>query len=171
MDCRLTFRTLSLCLYLLLVCVFSLQAKDQKRVVGKAVRILDGDTFELLTTTKQLIKIRLLDIDAPEKGQDYGQVSKKRLGELIFQKNVEVRYSQTDRNGRILGTIYVDNLQINLQMVKDGLAWHFLKYSHKKEFAEAEKKARSLRIGLWQGSSPVEPWVFRQNSRKKSHGG
>ncbi len=146
-----------------------LQAKELKKLVGKAVRILDGDTFELLTPNKQLFKIRLLDIDAPEKGQDFGNQSKKRLGELIFQKNVEVEYSQTDRNGRILGTIYVDNLQINLQMVKDGLAWHFLKYSHKKEFEAAEKKARLLRIGLWQGSSPLEPWIFRQNKRKNKH--
>lgn len=146
-----------------------LQAKELKKLAGKAVRILDGDTFELLTSSKQLLKIRLLDIDAPEKGQDYGNQSKKRLGELIFQKNVEVLYSQTDRNGRILGTIFVDNLQINLQMVKDGLAWHFLKYSHKKEFADAEKKARLLKIGLWQGFSPIEPWIFRQNMRKYSH--
>lgn len=87
-------------------------------------------------------KIRLTDIDAPEKKQDFGFVAKQQLATYIFGKDVKVIYDKLDRNKRILGHVYYQNEYINLKMVIDGLAWHFKKYSKDERFAVAEQQAR-----------------------------
>ena len=90
----------------------------QTKLAGKAVRILDGDTFELLVNDQDKYKIRLTNIDAPEKGQDFGQVSKRTLASLLEDQLVEVNCKARDRNQRILGDVYVGTQNINLIMVE-----------------------------------------------------
>src|SRR4051812_20613607 len=70
--------------------------KEPVKVKGKVVRIIDGDTFELLVK-KTTYKIRLSAIDAPEKGQDYYQKSRQALADLIFGKMVTVELLSKDR--------------------------------------------------------------------------
>lgn len=93
---------------------------------GKVIHISDGDTVHLLTPDKVTHKIRLNDIDAPESKQAFGNKSKENLKKYIYQKNVVVEYKNKDRYGRILGTIYLNNKDINLQQVKDGYAWVYV---------------------------------------------
>jgi endonuclease YncB( thermonuclease family) len=138
----------------------------QTTLQGKAVRILDGDTFELLINQNAIVKVRLSDIDAPEKKQDFGQVSKQTLASMIFGKNVKVTYEKLDRNKRILGNVFIDNVNVNLKMVEKGMAWHFKKYSSDQKFANAEIIARKKRIGLWSMSNPIAPWEYRFNAYK-----
>ncbi|MCC7029381.1 MAG: thermonuclease family protein [Chitinophagaceae bacterium] len=134
----------------------------QSTLTGKAVRILDGDTFEILVNGHSLYKVRLTDIDAPEKRQDFGQVSKQALATRIFGREVKVIYEKLDRNKRILGHLYVGDEYINLTMVSQGLAWHYKKYSNDQRFAIAENKARNAKKGLWINPHAVAPWVFRK---------
>ena len=72
-----------------------------------------------------------------------------------------------DQYDRILGVIYIDNYDINLQMVKDGFAWHYKYYDNTAEYAEAEALARKAKAGLWADSNPVNPYEFRKQKRKK----
>ncbi len=132
---------------------------------GKIIHISDGDTVHLLTDKKEKIKIRLNDIDAPESKQAFGNKSKENLKKYIYQKNVVVEYKNKDRYGRILGTIYLNNKDINLQQVKDGYAWVYRQYSKKSEYYKAEETARKMRIGLWFDKNPIEPWEFRKNKK------
>ncbi len=136
-------------------------AISQSTISGKAIRILDGDTFEILLNGNATYKIRLTDIDAPEKKQDFGFVAKQQLATYIFGKDVKVIYDKLDRNKRILGHVYYQNEYINLKMVIDGLAWHFKKYSKDERFAVAEQQARKLKKGLWIQPRPIAPWDFR----------
>lgn len=129
---------------------------------GKVIHISDGDTVHLLTPDKVTHKIRLNDIDAPEKKQAFGNKSKENLKKYIYQKNVVVEYKNKDRYGRILGTIYLNNKDINLQQVKDGYAWVYRQYSKKSEYYKAEEVARKMRIGLWFDKNPIEPWIYRK---------
>lgn len=147
-----------MCIHMTLIAQTTLQ--------GKAVRILDGDTFELLINQNAIVKVRLSDIDAPEKKQDFGQVSKQTLASMIFGKNVKVTYEKLDRNKRILGNVFIDNVNVNLKMVEKGMAWHFKKYSSDQKFANAEIIARKKRIGLWSMSNPIAPWEYRFNAYK-----
>jgi len=135
-------------------------------LTGEVISVMDGDTFKLLTSSKQTVKIRLNGIDAPEKGQDYSKASKAFLGKLLFGKAVKVIDRGRDRYGRTIGDVFTaEGVLVNLELVKAGMAWHFTKYSHDPKLAEAESSARRNRIGLWQQQSPVAPWDFRQ--RKK----
>lgn len=133
---------------------------------GKIIHISDGDTVHLLTDKKEKIKIRLNDIDAPESKQAYGNKSKENLKKYIYQKNVIVEYKKKDKYKRVLGTIYYQNKDINIQQVKDGYAWVYKKYSKNSNYFKAEKGARSKKLGLWSDKNPIEPWEFRKNKKK-----
>ncbi|MGJ0302481.1 thermonuclease family protein [Aliarcobacter cryaerophilus] len=131
-------------------------------LIGKVVKVSDGDTVTILTSDKTQHKIRLNDIDAPEKKQNFGNKSKDNLAKYIAGKTVTVKYNKTDKYKRILGTIYYNNTDINLQQVKDGYAWVYKKYSNNQTYYKAEKLARDKKIGLWSDKKPLEPWEFRK---------
>ena len=133
----------------------------QSTIHSKAIRILDGDTFEILLNQKTSYKVRLTDIDAPEKKQDFGYVAKQKLASYIMGKEVKVIYDKLDRNKRILGHVYYQHQSINLRMVSEGFAWHFKKYSTAPRFAQAEQRVRQLKKGLWVQPHPIAPWDFR----------
>jgi micrococcal nuclease len=130
---------------------------------GKAVRIVDGDTFDLLvgTTTH---RIRLAGIDAPEKGQDFGTASKLLLGKLCSNQTLTVMVTDVDRNKRKIAEIYTEQkLWINKELIAKGMAWHFKKYSSDIQLANAELSARKQKVGLWSLKNPVAPWDWRKN--------
>ena len=126
---------------------------------AKVVKISDGDTITVLSGKKQT-KVRLYGIDAPEKKQDYGQRSKQFLASLIAGQVVEVEPKGKDRYKRTLGIIYHKGQDINAQMVLNGYAWAYVKYS--KMYVDQEKLARENKRGLWQSSNPTPPWVWRK---------
>lgn len=134
-------------------------------LIGKVVKVSDGDTITILTSDKTQHKIRLNDIDAPEKKQAFGNKSKDNLAKYIAGKTVTVEYQKKDKYKRILGTIYYNNTDINLQQVKDGYAWVYKKYSNNQTYYKAEKVARDKRVGLWADKNPLEPWEFRKKKK------
>ena len=119
-------------------------------------------------SSKKQYRIRLNDIDAPESKQAFGNKSKENLKNYIYQKDVVIDYESTDRYGRILGTIYYQNKDINLQQVKDGYAWVYKQYSNKQNYIKAEREARSSKKGLWRDNNPAEPWEYRKQKKEKN---
>lgn len=145
--------------------VASPNAGDEKiSFIAKIIRILDGDTVEILYE-KLTIKVRLEHIDAPEKRgkQPYGNAAKKVLSDLCFGQIVTISSTgEFDRYGRLIGEIYNDQgLNINKEMVHLGMAWHFKKYSNDMDYDDLEKEARSSKRGLWQEPNAIAPWDFR----------
>ena len=132
-------------------------------LTGKVIHISDGDTVHILTTNKEKIKIRLSGIDAPESKQAFGNKSKENLKSYIYQKDVAVKYDSKDKYNRVLGTIYYQNKDINLQQIKDGYAWFYKQYSNNATYYKAEQEARKSKKGLWYDKNPIEPWEFRKN--------
>lgn len=130
-------------------------------IQGKVVRILDGDTLEVLNM-KRPVRVRLADIDAPEKKQAYGRWSTEVLKTLVAGKSVTVRYNQRDRYGRILGQVYApDGLNVNRFMVRAGAAWVYMQYNTDPALPALQDEARQQRRGLWADRSPVPPWMWR----------
>jgi micrococcal nuclease len=147
----------------LFLILLGLELSAQQTIIsGTVVKIIDGDTFDLLVEKSKLIRVRLADIDAPEKSQDFGLASKKTLNSLIVAKLVDVHFLKYDRNGRMIGSVYVDKLNINLKMVEMGMAWHYLKYSSNSNFAKAEQLARKQNIGIWSQPKAMPPWEYRK---------
>jgi len=126
---------------------------------AKVIKISDGDTITVLSGKEQT-KVRLYGIDAPEKKQDYGQRSKQFLASLIAGQVVEVEPKGKDRYKRMLGIVHHKGQDINAQMVLNGYAWAYVKYS--KIYVDQEKLARENKRGLWQSSNPTPPWEWRK---------
>lgn len=126
---------------------------------GKVISTHDGDTITILQD-KQQIKVRLFGIDAPEKKQDYGQKSRQFLASLIAGQVVEVEPKGKDRYKRTLGIIHYKGQDINAQMVANGYAWAYRKFS--KKYTAQESKAKSQKLGLWQSNDPTPPWEWRK---------
>ncbi|MET6989143.1 thermonuclease family protein [Sediminicola arcticus] len=131
---------------------------------AKIIRILDGDTVEILYD-KLPIKLRLEHIDAPEKRgkQPYGNAAKLALSDLCYGQMATISSDgDFDRNGRLIGEIYnIDGINVNKEMVRLGMAWHFKKYSDDMSYDVLEREARGSKIGLWQEKQPIAPWDFR----------
>jgi endonuclease YncB( thermonuclease family) len=141
---------------------------------GRVVKIADGDTLTVLDKSNRQHKIRLVGIDAPERGQAFGTVSRQNLADLVFGKTVAVEWHKQDRYQRVLGKVLLDGKDVNLKQIKAGLAWHYTRYDNdlrradKQLYAEAQKAASLKGIGLWSDPAPVAPWDFRHNKSAPS---
>lgn len=149
-------------IYLFLLC--SCLSFAQTMTV-KVVGVTDGDTVNVLAPGNEMLKIRLAEIDAPEKSQDFGQAAKKHLSDLIYDKTVQLIIIDIDRYGRSIGKIYLDNVYVSYLMIKDGYAWHFKKYSDSEVLARAENEARKNKKGLWLVPGAVAPWEWRKTKK------
>jgi len=129
---------------------------------GTVVKIIDGDTFDLLTKAKSTIRIRMNGIDCPERRQDFYKVAKDALAGYIFKKEVRLINTGRDRNKRTIAIVFCNEENINLTMIRNGYAWHYKKYSVDTSLAKAEKQARIRKKGLWKMNNPVPPWEFRK---------
>jgi len=129
---------------------------------GNVVGISDGDTITVLQPDKTQMKVRLAEIDCPEKKQPFGNKAKEALSEKIFGKYVKVEWTKKDRYGRVIGKVYLNGRYINKEMIEEGWAWHYTDYSHSPEMAEAQECAKNHKLGLWADKHPVPPWDFRK---------
>ena len=80
----------------------------------------DGDTISVLDYWKSQYKVRLQDIDAPERGQPYAKASKKHLARLVAGKFVVVEYKKHDWYGRIVGKVLLSDEDVNLKQIEAG---------------------------------------------------
>lgn len=135
---------------------------------GKVVNVTDGDTITVLDAEQAQHKIRLQGIDAPEKKQAFGSRSKELLTEKVAGHEVVIEWKEKDRYGRILGEVMLGRRHINLEMVQEGMAWHYVRYSKSKELDRAEQEARHAGRGLWADKDPVPPWEFRKEAKTKA---
>jgi endonuclease YncB( thermonuclease family) len=134
------------------------EANETWRVVGVA----DGDTLTCVTPGKKQVKVRLHGIDAPERGQPYGNRSRQALSDLVFGKDVEVEDRGTDRFQRTVGRVTVGTVDVNREMVASGMAWHYTRYDQSRKLRDAEQAARDAKAGLWADPHACPPWEWRR---------
>ncbi len=135
-------------------------------IEGRVVKVYDGDTVHLLAGSEKS-KIRLDRIDAPESRQEYGKEAAEHLRNKIFGKTVRICYDKKDRYGRILGLIFLEDLDINLEMVATGNAWHYRRFDKTVAYCDAERDAREQKLGLWANPDPVNPQEWRKRNKRK----
>ena len=141
---------------------FSLIATAGEIISGRVVAVADGDTLTVLDALQQQHKIRLGGIDAPEKAMPFGQVSKRKLVELCFNKQAEVNPINVDRYGRVVAHVYCDGVYANQEMVKAGYAWVYRTYDNGFEsFYAFQRQAKAAELGLWADPNPMPPWQWR----------
>ncbi len=138
---------------------------------GVVVSVADGDTVTVLDSYRQQHKVRLAGVDAPEKSQAFGKVSRLNLARLVFGRPVTIEFDKLDRYRREVGKVWVAGEDINLEQLKAGLAWHYKKYEDeqspedRQRYALAESNAASAHRGLWRDPNPTPPWAYRKARR------
>lgn len=173
------FFTLFIAITSLLLFTSSLPAKSPIRTVeGTVVKVIDGDTIKVETPEGTKLKVRLYGIDAPETekynrktgniskpGQPFGEEAYRALQSKVLDKKIRLDVIDIDKYKRTVGIIYLDSRNINLELIKEGLAWAYKEYlgrPYASEFLDAEREARDKKLGLWQQHNPQPPWEFRK---------
>lgn len=132
---------------------------------GRVVRVLDGDTLEVLEGTTPR-RVRLHGVDCPERNQPYGSRARQFTAELAFGRTVTVVIRDRDRYGRLVGEVLLpDGRNLNRELVAAGYAWWYRRYSSDLRLAVLEWMARWRKRGLWQDPHPVPPWEWRRRPR------
>lgn len=141
--------------------------------VGEIVGIVDGDTADIRIGKRRLERLRLNEIDAPERGAPWSKKSKQLLSDLIFGKEVMIAITDWDRDDRAVARIFVwsdDGTQIvdvSQQMIAQGAAWYFEKFSKDRALRAAEASARRAGLGVWTipDEHRIPPWEWRKLSK------
>lgn len=130
----------------------------------KVVGVKDGDTFVVLMNGKEQV-VRLAHIDCPEKKQPFGARAKAFVSDQAFGRYVSLAHNNKyDRNHRLIAEVILsDGRNLNKELLKNGLAWHFKKYSDDTTYAALENKARQARVGVWKDHNSIAPWEWRQS--------
>ena len=140
------------------------EVKEYYEVIG----VKDGDTIVLLIDGAAKT-VRLSHIDCPEKKQPFGNRAKQFVSDMCFGKNVAIESDgKADRDGRLIAEILLEEgINLNKEIVKAGLAWHYKKFSTDSEYADLEIAAQKAQLGLWIDENPIAPWEWRKISKKK----
>jgi len=146
---------------------------------AKVIAVMDGDTIMVLREDGgdaagsqspsqgprrgQKIKVRLANIDAPEKSQPFGKQARDSLLEMVGRKQVRVDSLAVDQYGRTIGLLTVDGLDVNQEQMKRGMAWEYSHYHEDKTYIRLQSEAQQEQRGLWAQPSPQAPWLWRKS--------
>ena len=149
-----------------------------RTITGTVTKVSDGDTIHLTTPEQTKLRVRLYGIDAPETdkinnrtgrvnkpGQSYGEESWKALENKIMGKQVTLDILDIDKYRRMVGMIYLDDRNINLEMVREGYAEAFIEYlkePYRSEFLKVEREAKLAKKGIWSLPECERPREYRE---------
>lgn len=144
---------------------------------GVVTRVTDGDTLKIKIGGRQE-KVRLIGVDAPEKGQGFwGEKATEFTRERALKRPVtlELDVQERDRYGRLLAYVYVDGSMLNEELVKEGLAMLLtippnVRYTDR--FQKLQREARSREAGIWNPRSGLieSPSAYRKEKRERREG-
>ncbi len=128
---------------------------------AKVIMVMDGDTVMVLRGN-QRIKVRMANIDAPEKDQAYGKESRESLQQMLGRKTVRIDSQAVDKYGRMVGTISLDGMDVNQEQLRRGMAWENSHFHSDRKFLGLQADAQKMRRGLWAQAVPQAPWEWRK---------
>lgn len=131
---------------------------------GTVIKVLDGDTIDILSDGQPL-RIRLAQIDAPEKAQAFGKVSRQNLADLVAGRFVQIEAIDVDKYKRIIGRVEIAGRDVSAEQVRAGMAWVYRKYATDSSLYALESRAKAEQRGLWQDNNPIAPWDWRKSNR------
>jgi micrococcal nuclease len=150
--------------------VLSLALICTQAPAATVIGVADGDTLTVLSKGRPL-KVRLANIDAPEKKQPFGARSKQSLSDLCYGRDATIQSSNKDRYGRTVAVVHCDAVNVNVAQVSRGMAWVYRQYNHDATLPAVEATARLSRVGLWSEARPLEPWVYRKERKAATANG
>jgi endonuclease YncB( thermonuclease family) len=150
-----------------LVLLFAAATAHADTLHGVVIVVIDGDTVlfkpdRYHPSGRAFLKLRLADIDAPEKDQPYGGAATRALAALVLNQRVEVDTVATDVYGRTIARIRRDATPVEAELVRRGLAWASARSRRDAGLKDAQRAAQRARRGLWQDAAPMPPWAWRR---------
>lgn len=141
---------------------------------GVVIVVIDGDTVLFKpdhygTDSRAFMKVRLAEIDAPEKDQPGGEAATRGLAAMVLKQPVEIQTVATDTYGRSIAQLQQGALQVNVEMVRMGLAWVATRGRDKPALDDALDEARRAKRGIWMNADPTPPWVWRRGRNASAH--
>jgi micrococcal nuclease len=172
-NTRTTNALLAHVVCLVFFCVFAAATAKAASLYGKVIEVNSGDVITIFNLNRP-VRVKLLGVDAPEMNQAFGDVAKRHLYDLVFDKGVLVNYSGIAADKSLTGRVSLNDVDIGAQMIRDGAAWFDLNNmdrlsaSDREVYQQSEQAARSEKRGLWQQANPVAPWEFvkAENAKK-----
>ena len=140
-------------------------AQQRHTATGPVTGVADGDTFYMVIEDKPT-RLRLAQIDAPEKAQPFGRKAEQSLRDLIGKRQVTITWTQADRYGRPIVQVQAEGQDVNAEQVRRGYAWVYRQYATDRNLFTLEGEARSGGRGLWADPHPVPPWEWRKEHQK-----
>jgi len=138
-------------------------AASDDLMTARVVGVADGDSITVLTPGDSPVVIQLYGIDCPETGQPFGESAKQFTSNQCFGKIILYRIVGIDILERSIALVFLeDGKELNLEILKAGLAWHVERYANRQDYAEAEEEARNTGVGLWAQPDPTPPWEWRR---------
>lgn len=138
--------------------------------VARSISVLDGDTVLVRRQTgTRPMRVRLADIDAPEKDQDFGEAAKRSLAEMLAGREVRIDPVSVDTYGRLVARLYTDDASVNEKMIRRGMAWEYSLHHGNREYLRLQDEARQARRGLWAQRNPMPPWQWRKLHQPAPH--
>jgi len=148
----------------MLLCVAAAHARAD--FCGRVVKVHDGDTVTVLAGGVER-RVRLVGIDAPERGQPYASASRRGLAARVGGRVVQVIERGTDSYGRTRGRVLVAGKDANAAQIRDGYAWVYRRFENDPALIAQEAEAKAAGRGLWRDREPVPPWVWRERHPPK----
>ena len=162
-----------MCLVLFCACVSGANV-NAASLYGKVIEVNSGDVITIFNLNRP-VRVKLVGVDAPEMNQAFGDVAKKHLSDLVFDKAVLVNYSGISSDSSLTGRVLLNDADIGAQMIRDGAAWFDpntsdrLAATDREVYQQSEQAARSERRGLWQEANPTAPWEFVKAERFRKY--
>lgn len=153
---------------LCVLCLMAASCAQAEEFTTKVIAVLDGDTV-LIRRGSGVTKIRLVDIDAPEKDQPFGASSAKSLSGMVLNKPVKVVSQAMDQYGRMVAHLYVNGLDVNTEQIRRGMAWEYSHYHSNRELKTLQAEAQAAPRGLWAMGHPTPPWEWRKAHPSAAH--
>ncbi len=134
---------------------------EAETFTAKVIAVMDGDTILILRHGKP-VKLRMANIDAPERAQAFGKQSRESLLEMVGKKQVRIDTRAVDQYGRVIGLVSVEGRNINQEQVRRGMAWEYSNHHSDKTYISLQNEARQAKRGLWAQTAPQAPWQWRK---------
>ena len=158
----------------LVIIISSFVSADASSLFGKVVEVNSGDVITISNLNRP-VRVKLMGVDAPEMNQAFGEVAKKHLSDLVFERSVLVEYAGIAADSSLTGRVLLNDADIGAQMIRDGAAWfdpgmgNRLSPTNREVYEQSEQAARSEKRGLWQQENPIAPWEFVKAEAQRRH--
>jgi micrococcal nuclease len=133
----------------------------EQEFTARIIAVLDGDTV-LVRREGGLVKIRLAEIDAPEKAQSFGETSRRSLSDMVRGKQVGIVSQAMDQYGRMVAHLTINGLDVNAEQIRRGMAWEYSSHHSNKALVALQSEAKQAPRGLWKQDHPMPPWKWRK---------